>query len=103
MIAFMILFFPAVVAIGIYEAVSKLQLSRKQWLIRYCTNALLINLACFGIKAVVLNTAAAPLYTFYTDATPIIAANYLVMAIPCAIVLGFVQVLLGKAVKVEVE
>ena len=103
MIAFMILFFPAVIATRIFETVKKTDLSRKQWLCRYCTNALLINLFCFLVKALVLRTAAAPLYTLFADVTPSAAANYLIMAIPAAVALGFTQVFMSETVKVEVE
>ena len=103
MIAFMILFFPAVMATGLFEAVQKTRLTGRQWLCRYCVNALLINLFCFLVKAYVLHTATAPMYTLNADTTPIVAANYLIMALPMAIILGFVEVLLSKTVKAEVE
>lgn len=103
MIAFMLLFFPAVLATAIYEGLKKTSLDRKQWLYRYCANVLLINLFCFLVKLIVLGTADAPLYTLSQDITPHAALNYLVMAIPAAVVFSFLQVLVNKKVKPEVE
>ena len=99
----MILFFPAVMATGLFEAVKKTRLSRRQWLCRFCINSLLVNLFCFLVKIYVLGTAASPLYTLGVDVTPHVAANYLIMALPTAVILGFVEVLLSKTVKAEVE
>lgn len=103
MIAFILLFFPAVLATAIYEGLKRTSLGRKQWLYRYCTNVLFINLVCFAIKQFVLGTADAPLYTSGLDITPHAAMNYLIMAIPTAVILSFLQVLLNKHVKTEVE
>ena len=103
MIAFMILFFPAVLATAIYEGLKKTSLGRKQWLYRYCANVLFINLFCFLVKLAVLGTADAPLYTTSLDITPHAALNYLVMAIPAAVIFSFLQVLVNKKVKTEVE
>lgn len=103
MIAFIILFFPAVIATRIYEAVKKLELTPKRWISRYCVNNLLINFFCFAVKSVILKTSGAPLYTLYADITPAAAMNYLIMALPAAILLGFIEVLLTKTVKVEAE
>lgn len=102
MIAFMVLFFPSVLATAIYEGLEKTSLGRKQWLYRYCTNTLFINLFCFLVKQVVLGTADAPLYVSGIDMSPHAALNYLIMAIPTAVVFSFLQVLLNKHVKTEV-
>lgn len=103
MIAFMILFFPAVLATAIYEGLKKTSLGRKQWLYRYCANVLFINLFCFLVKLVVLKSADAPLYTSNLDISPHAALNYLIMAIPAAVIFGFLQVLVNKKVKTEIE
>lgn len=103
MIAFMLLFFPAVLTNAIYEKLQKTTLRRKQWLYRYCGNALFINLVCFAVKQILLKTADAPLYTLNADITPHAAMNYLIIAIPTAVILSFFQVLLNKHTKVEVE
>ena len=103
MIAFMLLFFPAVLTNAIYEKLQKAPLGRKQWLYHFCGNSLFINLVCFAVKQIVLKSADAPLYTLNADITPHAAMNYLIMAIPTAVVLSFLQVLLRKHTKVEVE
>ncbi len=103
MIAFIVLFFPAVLATAIYEGLKKTSLGRKQWLYRYCANVLFINLFCFLVKLAVLGTADAPLYTASMDITPHAAVNYLVMAIPAAVIFSFLQVLAKKHTKTEIE
>ncbi len=103
MIAFILLFFPAVLATGIYETLQKTSLSRKQWLYRYCSNVLLINLICFAFKQFILRSADAPLYTADAGITPHAAMNFLVMALPTAVVLSFLQVLLSKHTKADIE
>ena len=103
MIAFMLLFFPAVLTNAIYEKLQKAPLSRKRWLYHFCGNSLFINLVCFAIKQILLKTGDAPLYTLNADITPHAAMNYLLIAIPTAVILCFFQVLLNKHTKVEVE
>lgn len=103
MIAFIILFFPAVITTRIYESVKRAEFSPKQWICRYCVNNVLINFFCFLVKCVILKTGNASLYTLYADVTPAAAMNYLIMALPAAILLGFMQVLLSKTIKVEAE
>lgn len=103
MIAFICLFFPAVLTAWLYEHLRRAELSRKQWLYRYCMNTLFINLACFAAKKLLLGTAGAPFVNLYTDVTPVAALNYLIMAIPAAVILAFVQVLLSKHASITVE
>lgn len=103
MIAFMILFFPAVLATRLYEKLQKTDLTRKQWLCRYCANTLLINLFCFLIKVLILHTGTESLTAWTGDVTPGTAANYLIMAIPAAIVLTFMQASITKHTKIEIE
>ena len=103
MIAFICLFIPAVLAVWLFESLSKTSLSRKQWLYRYCANNLFINLLCFAVKKILLDTAGSTFFSLYADTTPAAALNYILMAVPVAVVLVFVQVLLSKYVKVDVE
>ena len=103
MIAFICLFFPAVLTVWLYEHLRQTELSRKQWLYRYCINTLFVNLACFAAKRLLLGTADAPFVNLYTDVTPAAALNYLGLAIPAAVVLAFVQVLLSKHANITVE
>lgn len=103
MIAFICLFFPAVLSVWMYEKLTKADLSIKNWLYHYTLNTTAINLFCFLIKKVVLGTAGDPFYTLSVDTTPSAALNYLIVAIPTAVLLVFFKVLLSKTVRVTAE
>lgn len=103
MVAFMCLFFPAVLCVGLFEHLKKERCSPRGWLYRFCTSALFINGLCFLVKRFLLGTADAPFFTLYADTTPIAALNYLVLAIPGMILFAFLQVLLSKHATVTVE
>lgn len=103
MIAFIALFLPAVLSVWIFEALRKESLGWKNWLYRFSLNTLLINWIIFAVKKVILGTAASVISGFATDMSPDIAFNYLVMAVPLAIVLGVVSALLKKHVRIETE
>ena len=103
MVAFICLFFPAVLAVGIFEHLRKGPLSRRKWLYRYCTDVALINGICFAVKRYLLDTAADPFASAVADLTPSAALNYLIMAIPTAIILAVMQALAAKHVTVTVE
>ena len=103
MIALICLFFPAVLGVGMFERWQKTNLTRKQWLYRFCANALFINCICFCVKRFLLNTAAEPLYTLYADVTPSAALNYMIIAVPTAALFAFLQVAFAKTAKITVE
>lgn len=103
MIAFICLFFPAVITVWLYESAAGADLGLKKWLYRYCLSNLLVNLLCFGVKYLILNNAFEPFYTLAADVSPAAAVHYLIMAIPAAVVLAFMQVLLAKHRKISVE
>ena len=50
MIAMICLFFPAVLAMWLYESVEKEKLETRQWCYRYSANVLMINFICFAVK-----------------------------------------------------
>lgn len=101
MVTLIVLFFPAVLSVWIYEALCKVSLSRKQWLYRFALDTLLINWLCFAVKKWILGTAAAVISSFAADMTPAVACNYLIMAIPLAVAIGVLQVITKKVVRVE--
>jgi len=103
MIAFICFFFPSVISLWMFEALVKRRLDRKLWIYRFCTNTLLINFICFGIKKFFLQTANAPLYSMGTDMYPSAAFNYILMAVLTAVVLVVFEVLLSKKIKIELK
>ncbi len=103
MTAFICLFLPAVLSVWVYEALCKKSLSKKHWLYLYTTDVLLINLVCFLVKKLILHTDGAPMYTYYIDMTPSIAANYLIMAIPFALILAVAERFCAKFIHITVE
>lgn len=103
MIAFICLFFPAVLSVGLFEHLRKEKLSRRHWLYRFCANTLLINGICFAFKRFILHTASQPFFSLTADASPAAALNYMVMALPAALVLVFLEVLCAKHAAVTLE
>ena len=102
MIAFICYYFPAVFSIWLYEALTKNALSIKNYIFRFCSNAMFINLGCFGIKKYILHTADYPML-FEGDMLPGVAFNYLIMALGIAVILLLAEILLVKNVKIKVE
>lgn len=101
MIGFIVLFFPAVLSVWIYEALRKESLPRKAWLYRFSLNTLLINFVCFAVKKWILGTGNAVILSLAADMTPSVACNYLIMALPLAIGFAILQVITKKCVRVE--
>ena len=103
MITFICLFLPAVLSVWIYEGLTKQDLSVKRWVSFYGVNVLFINFFCLMMMRLVLDQAGTYLYNRETDIEPYVATNYLILAIPAAVVLGVVFALLHKNVKIELE
>lgn len=102
MLAFISLFFPAVLSVWFYELLTKTEFQIKQFILRYCANVLFINIICTGIKRFVFNTGYHSLYDG-KDMVPSVAFNYMVMAVIVAVVLVIVEIFLNKNIKVSVE
>ena len=102
MLAFICLFFPAAASVFIFESIAKREFSAKQSLLRFCTNALIINLLCLLVKKFVFFTAAEPLYTG-GDMVPNVAVVYIAMAIVFAVIVAFIEALFSKKVTVAAE
>lgn len=103
MIAFICLFFPSVSSVWLYESLTKSRLERRRWLYLYTVDVMLVNLFCFLVKRFVLQTGGEAFFSLFTDTTPAAAANYLIMAIPAALILAAVQSLLRGRVSIAVE
>ena len=101
MLAFICLFFPAATSVFIYEAVTKKEYTAKQSILRFCTNALIINLLCMLVKKFVFGTAANPLYA--GDMVPNVAITYIVMALFFAVVIALIEAVFSKKATVSVE
>ena len=103
MITFICLFFPAVLSVFAYESLRRENLHIKKWIYLYVTDVLFINFACFFLKTVVLGTGGYPIFDLYNDLQPSSAMNYLIMAVPLAMVLSVVEALLARSLKFTVE
>ena len=103
MIAFICLFFPAVLSVGLFEHLKKEKLTRRGWVYRFCANTLVINGICFAVKRFVLHTGLQAFGSLYADTTPSAALNYMVMAIPVALVLALLEILFSKYPIASVE
>lgn len=102
MLAFISLFFPALITVCIYERLTKTRLCVKSTVYLYAVGNMAINCVCAVVKKYLLETAEFPL-TAGWDMTPSAALNYMIIAVPAAILLGFVAVLLKKNVRVTKE
>lgn len=102
MIAFLCIFFPAVIAVWLLEALDRRHLDRRTWLYRYCGYALAINFLCFAIKKLVFQNAMYPLYELATDMIPSTAVNYLLMALPIAVGLVIAEVMIRRVFRWEI-
>ena len=103
MIAFICFFFPAVVALWLFESLTKANLNMKQCIFRFCGNVLSINFLCFAAKKFVFKTGFEVMYSNVCDITPSAAFNYIVISVFFAVILTVFEVLISKKVKVAVE
>lgn len=101
MVALICLFFPAIVSVWIFEALSKEDLTGKKWGYQFVLNCLLINFACILVLRFLFGNASS--YVLNGDMHLQHAYNYLILAIPAAVVLSVMEVLLKKNVKITVE
>lgn len=103
MVAFIVLFLPAVLSVWLWEVFSKTQLNKKKWFYLLSLNIMLVNIFCFAVKKWVLLTAGNSLSGLAADMTPAAAFNYLVMAIPAAVALALVENFVFRKVRLQVE
>lgn len=88
MITFICLFFPPVLSVWIYEHLRRRDLRKRHWIYLYAAAVLTTNLCVFLVKRLVLGTGGMPIFDLYNDLPPSAASNYLIMAVPCALVFG---------------
>ena len=103
MIAFICLFFPAVVSVCFYEKLSRKDLARKQWIYCYAAYVLMINFSCFFMKSIIRNSGDLPMFDLYHDMLPFDAMKYLIIAVPFVVAIPVVQALLSKHIQITVE
>ena len=103
MIAFICLFFPGVLAVGIYETLFRRETTWKSRIYHYCGYTLFIHWGCFAIKKFILGNAQYPLYENAKDMLPSTFVNYLLLAAPVACILILLEIFLSKHVKLSVE
>ncbi|MEE1006953.1 MAG: hypothetical protein U0L66_07150 [Acutalibacteraceae bacterium] len=102
MLAFTALFFPALITVCIYEHLMKTRLSVKNTVYLYAVGNIAVNCICAVIKKYIFKTADMSLLSGW-DMTPSTALNYMIIAVPSAVLLAFFAVLLKKNVKVTKE
>lgn len=102
MLAFISLFLPAVFAVGVYEWTLKTKLSLRNTIYLYAVQNMAINAFCFAVKKFWFGTGDGPM-VLGSDMTPSTALNYLILAVPMAMIVAFVCALVSKTVKVTKE
>lgn len=95
MLLFVAVMLPAIISVFIFERATGSDLKLKGFLYIYSASSLCVNLICAIFKRFVLNTADA-LLSIEGDMTPSAFFNYLVMAIPAAVVVGIFAALLKR-------
>lgn len=103
MVTFIVLFLPAVLSVWIWEVICGKALCKKNWIYLLSLNVILINFGCFAVKKWLLLTAGNSLSSPAADMTPSAAVNYLIMAVPAAVVLAFIEKFFFKKVRLRVE
>lgn len=102
MLAFIALFFPAFITVCLYGRLEKTRLSLRNTVYLYAASDMAVNCICAFVKKFLFGTADLPL-TDGWDMTPSTALNYMIIAVPSAVLLGFIAALLKRNVKVTKE
>ncbi len=103
MIGIICLFFPAVLSVFFYEKVFRKDLTGKHWCYLFSFFTLAINIICFTVKNYLLHTGTAYIFSLTEGTSPQIALNYLVMAIPLAIITPLVFGFLSMHTQTKIE
>lgn len=98
MIDFLCIFFPPVLALGLFELITKKPLTLKRGLFRYCTYGVLINFFSFWITLYAF-TVETSYFLGYMNA----ALIYLGISFGVSLILVFGEILLSKKIKISVE
>ena len=103
MIGFICYFFPAIVAIRIYEIITKDNMSIKQLIYRFCTNAIIINFVCIVAKKFASHTVNTPFMQPGGDFLPETAFLYLLIAVATAVIVAIAEALISKKLGIIIE
>lgn len=103
MLKFICVFFPAVLSVWAFEALTKQQMGIKHWVYRFCLNSVICNGFVCLLKIAVTHTSHELLNQAVSDMSPDIALRYLVMALPAAVAAAVIEALLNKGISVKVS
>lgn len=103
MLKFICLFFPAVISVFIFDKLQKKPLQLRKIIYLYATNTVIINLLCILIKKLFLGTADNPISAAGMDMIPGVAFNYLIMAVPFAVLISVIETILARNINIKVE
>ncbi len=103
MIAFICLFFPALLAVYMFERITQKKLDTRGFIFLYAFMNLLINTCAFLIKVCVLHVDNFLIQGNITDMNPREMLYYLLIAIPLTIIAAFAVSIYSKHVKVRIE
>lgn len=103
MVSFICLFFPAVVALWLFEKVNHYNFNLKKMLYIYCIFNLCINGSCFFVKEYILDTGMYTLTGNMKDMSITAAFHYLIMAIPLSFIFPLMSTVLSRNTKITKE
>lgn len=103
MVGFICYFFPAVVALWIYEWLTKENLSIKKCIFHFCTNTIVTNFACICAKKFITKTANSPFGQYGGDFLPEMAFQYLLVAVATAVAWAVLEAVVSKKLKIVIE
>lgn len=103
MLLFISLFFPAVISVCICDRICGGHIAKRSCVYLYAVSNVAVNVICAVFKKFVFETADSELALYSGDMSPSIMLNYMVIAIPSAVIVGCVAALIHKGVKVTKE
>lgn len=103
MVSFIVLFFPAVLTIWIFESLSKTDLRPKYFAVFYAASVLLINTICFLVLYYILDWGQVSLHDPQEGMSVYYAVRYLTLAVPMSVFVGIAAAFLRKYIRIEIE
>lgn len=103
MITFIILFFPAIISLFIFERINKTILSKRTLIYLFATNVLIINLACVTVKLFFSRGANKLFDELLNNMTPFDALIYILISLVFAVLVVLIESFIRKNVEVSIE